>query len=356
MRTKGCRRSAHRELGRRIEVDRGAFLRKARAYLLITTFTVIVSVGLGEIALRLVYREGMSFSAHIGPMVARFEQDFQFNHYDGPSRGPEVTGRRVNDSLRVLIQGDSITWGQGVKREGLLYSNILRNQLRSTNPRVEVAVLARPGREIDGHLEQLRKWGKEIDPDVVIYQWFINDMELNKNDRPGRDRGWRRFVFPGIARNHSYLWYLLGYRIGVSLDPGSYDDYVRTYYSNDSDNWHAFENLFHDWAIEAKRLTPHVLVALFPFIQASGEVHLQEFSARMEELCDREGIAVIDLLPSLEVFRDDLSKSFASPFDSHPNTAAHAQIAEALDRHIRELWPGVLHTPHDPSNTGRPTG
>jgi hypothetical protein len=45
----------------------------------------------GEITLRLIFRDGMSFGGHAGPLVRRFERDFVFNGYDGPSRsrGPE---------------------------------------------------------------------------------------------------------------------------------------------------------------------------------------------------------------------------------------------------------------------------
>jgi lysophospholipase L1-like esterase len=319
-----------------------AFLRKTRPYFVIATITMIVSLGFGELYLRVAYPEGLSFSAKSGPLVARFEQDFQFNRYDGPSRGPEVTGPKEEGIVRILIQGDSITWGQGVKDEGLLFPSLLGERLRSIEKGVEVAVLARPGREIDGHLAQLRKWGKEIAPDVIIYQWFVNDLELDKSHRPGRDRGWRRFVFPGLITKRSYLWYFLDYRIGTLLPGAPYEDYMREYFHRDSEGWRVFAEQFHAWAVEAKQLTPNVLVALYPYLLPSPDVPLREFSAWMKELCEEEGIAVIDLLEPLDVFRDDFTKTFASPFDSHPNAAAHARIAVALCGRLRELWPDVL--------------
>jgi hypothetical protein len=325
-----------------IKVGRRSLLRTARTYLAIVAIALIASLGVGELYLRLAYSEGMSFSGR-GPLTARFERDFQFNRYDGPSRGPELTRPSGDDGVRILIQGDSITWGKGVKEESSLYSSIVRERLRSIDSGVEVAVLAYPGREIDGHFEQLGKWGEEIDPDIIIYQWFLNDLELDKSHRPAIDRGWRRFVFPWVIRQHSYLWYLLDYRIGVWLQPGPQSDHMYTYYSKGTEEWRAFAALFHGWAVEAKRLTPNVLVALYPYLLPSPEVPFREFNAWVEELCAEEGLAVIDLLEPLEVFRGDFTQAYASPFDSHPNAAAHAAIADALFDRILALWPNVFH-------------
>jgi lysophospholipase L1-like esterase len=329
---------------RTTKTGRDGFLRTARTYLVIMAITIIVTLGLAELVLRATYSEGMSFSDR-GPLAARFERDFQFNRYDGPSRGPEVTGPKGDDSVRILIQGDSITWGKGIRNESSLYSSRLRERLRSTNPGVEVAVLASPGREIDGHLAQLRKWGEEIAPDIVIYQWYVNDLELDKSHRPDYGRWWRRFIFPGFITERSYLWYLLNYRIGMSIQTIPYQDYMREHFNTDTRNWGLFVEQFHAWAIEAKRLTPNVLIAFYPYLLAPPEVPLLEFNALMEELSQKEGIAVIDLMESLDAFRDDLTKIYASPFDAHPNAAAHDLIAGALYDRIGELWPDVLHPP-----------
>ena len=217
--------------------------------------------------------------------------------------------------------------------------------MRAVNPGVEVATLAYPGREIDAHLAQLGKWGEEIAPDAIVYQWFLNDLEIDKSQRPGRDRGWRRILFPDFLRARSYLWFLLDYRIGVWLNADPYEDYMYARYSRGTPDWRMFATLFHAWAAEAKRQTPHVLVALYPYLEPSPVVPFREFDAWVTELCDEEGIAVLDLLKPIEVFRDDFTQTFASPFDSHPNAAAHARIADALYHRILDLWPELFHPP-----------
>jgi hypothetical protein len=161
-------------------------------------------------------------------------------------------------------------------------------------------------------------------------------------------------VFPGFIRKHSFLWYLLDYRLGVWLRSESQNDYMYTYYSKGTNDWRRFAEHFHAWALEAKRLTPNVLVALYPQLLPSPEVPYLEFNRWMRELCEKEGIAVIDLLEPLDVFRDDFTQTYASPFDSHPNAATHARIADALYDCILELWPSMLHPALDaPADHGR---
>ena len=99
--------------------DRGGAIRKARRLLVAT----LIAVAVGEIGMRLYYWDGTSFGTHWGPLVERFERDFRFNRFDGPSRGPETSGHKAPGAVRILVQGDSITWGQGVKREADLYTS-----------------------------------------------------------------------------------------------------------------------------------------------------------------------------------------------------------------------------------------
>ena len=324
------------------KIERRSIVRSIRIYAIIVAASLIAAFGIAEIYLRVAYADGLSFGAHRGPFVARFERDFQFNRYDGPSRGPEVTGPKDEHTVRILVQGDSITWGQGVKREDELFPSVLAERLRSAGEEVEVAVLARPGREIDGHLEQIGKWGAAIAPDIIIYQWFINDVEIDKTHRPERGRLWRQLLFPGIVTRYSYLWFLLEYRTETAADGEPYETYVLQHFGKGSEGWDLFAEQFRAWAAEAKRLTPNVVVAFYPYLLDPPEFPMLEFHGWLAELCAEEGIATIDLMKPLGVFRDDLTRTYASPFDAHPNVETHALIADALYARLRELWPDLL--------------
>jgi lysophospholipase L1-like esterase len=328
--------------------QRRAVLAQVRTVVTAVTISLLAMFAAGELAIRWIYRDGMSFSSHYGPLVRRFERNFHFNRFDGPSRGPEAVGPKAPGERRVLFQGDSITWGQGVKDETLLYTGHLLARLRAVNPAVTAATLATPGREIDGHLAQLLHWGDEIAPDLIIYQWYINDIELDKSARPGpRKRLWRQLFFHGTLMRYSYLWFFLDYVLDVKLPSSapSYEDYITAQYAMDSDRWAQFSQAFHAWSVAARRLTPRVIVVLVPHIR--DRIELAEFHDRMIELCRQEEVVPLDLIPWFDVFKDDYSQTFATPFDRHPNAVAHERIAQALYHTIEITCPELLLGPND---------
>jgi hypothetical protein len=314
---------------------------RSKKTVVVTTVVAIAMFAVGEACLRWVYRDGISFGSHVGPIVERFERDFKFNRYDGPSRGPDVWGEKQPSEVRILFQGDSITWGQGVKDESLLYTNRVLARLRSEHLSVGAAVLAKPGRELDGHLSQMRKWGAGIQPDIIVYQWFINDMEFNKSKRPRRY--WQNAFFHALLVRVSYLWFLLDYRLNLFLlsSGPTYEDYIRANYAVGTEGWTVFTEMFRAWATEAKQLTPRVLVMLYSGAGPRGV--FADFRGRMVNLCRQEGVAVVDLSPWIEArFKGDYTQMYATQFDSHPNDSVHDMMANVLYGQIKALWPNLF--------------
>lgn len=314
------------------------------AWMLKLAFSLAVMFVTGEVFLRVVYRDGLSFRHHHGPMVQRFERDFTLNRYDGPSRGPELDSLESDRSLRIMIQGDSVTWGQGIKQEEVLFSSRLEDALRLENPDMGMAVLAMPGRDIDGHVEQLEKWGEVLQPDVILYQWHVNDIELDKTRRPGkRNLFWQGLFFHDLLQRNTYLWFFLDDRLTTFWPIGSpvtYTDYLAQEYARDTDGWRAFAEQFLDWAERARALTPRVLVVLYPYNPRA--FALEEIHVQMTELADEAGVDWIDLVAELPEFGDASFDLEAGPFDGHPSAAMHGRMADELEERLVELWPEII--------------
>ncbi|MBX3335742.1 MAG: hypothetical protein KF876_16545 [Nitrospira sp.] len=317
----------------------------------------------GELFLRVVYWEGESFSAHRGPMVQRLERDFKLNRFDGPSRGPEPSGPKHPEGTRIVIQGDSITWGQGVRHEEQLFSSQLLTKLREMDRHVDMAVLARPGREIDEHLQQLKKWGPELQPDVIIYQWYINDMELDKKLRPRTDRIWRHpYAVYSMLQKNSYLCFFLDFSLDTVLPSSilSYESYLSNQFKEGSDGWQLFEQHFSDWAMLAKTLTPRVIVALYPHLSLQRGAapvmrpEIVDIHTRVLALCRANNLVCVDLSTSLTKFEDARSIK-VSPFDDHPSAEVHSVIAEALYEMFRGGTVNVLSSSDGEGVQGRGT-
>lgn len=332
--------------------DRARAIRKAGRITTGLFVSAIISISVGEIGLRLYYPDGTSFGAHAGPLVERYERDFRLNRFDGPSRGPETTGEKASGALRILVQGDSITWGQGIKREADLFTSQLLRQLQDAGLMVEMAVLAKPGRDLDDHLDQLGKWGKELNPDVIIYQWFINDMDIDASTRvPRHDWLWRIDRIHEPLAMHSYLYFLTDYSLGVLLDPlfpaPSYTDILVRHFAPASEAWQDASVVFEEWSALARSLTPRVLIAIYPNMTIDpGEpprldARMEALESRFESLCTKERIAVVDLFDSLRTFQDSRQLK-ATSFDGHPSAAAHRAIAGALEKSLAQSWPEIF--------------
>ncbi|MCP4002889.1 MAG: hypothetical protein GY725_01710 [bacterium] len=145
-----------------------------------------------------------------------------------------------------------------------------------------MAVLAQLGRELDNHLRQLEKWGAEIAPDLIVYQWFVNDMGFDKSDRPRSARRiWTRLFFHRFLATHSYMWFLLDYQVSsLFAKPGeSYDTYMDRQFAEGTPDWQRLVEVFDNWLVRARELTPRIVVVIYPHVN-SGIRSLPELYAR----------------------------------------------------------------------------
>ena len=304
----------------------------------------------GEVALRIWFWNGASFASHYGPIVRLFERDLVLNQYDGPSRGPEIAGFQTR-GWTLLIQGDSITWGQGVREEEDLYTTLLLADLRSTGVPVEMAVLAAPGRELDGHVEQLRRYGPNLRPDLVIDQWYYNDVRVDRTVTAlglGRRAPWRRFILHRVLATHSYFWFFMDYRVNAILfgrERGRIStNHFLSHYAAGALGWSAFETQFSNWAKEARALTPRTLIVLYPSIGGS-RAWDEPLRRQVRDLASEHGCEVLDLQDALAAAAANPRDLWASPYDGHPGAKAHAVIAAEISKLIDERWPELRAVP-----------
>ena len=313
---------------------RDAVLRRARLLVPAVILGALIFFAVGEITVRAMFWGGIPFSGG-GPIVRDFESGFVLNRFDfeGRSRGPEYAGAdNLPRGPRVLVQGDSITWGAGIRKEADLYTTRLRGLLQESHRYVHLAAVAHSGREIDGHRRALERYGEELRPDVIIYQWYVNDLEVDGSLRPRRYRLWRRSDIHRVLVRHSYFWFFVDNRLDAFLPgpPASYSDYILETFGRDTAAWERFRSEFVSWAERARALTPHVVVLLYPAADEvrgfwPGAVH-----ERVGDLAARQGLTVVDFIQRCDEWCDDFGAMYASPYDRHPNENVHRRLAEVL--------------------------
>lgn len=236
--------------------------------------SLVVSVAAIEIVLRVRYQRSML--ATIG----------------GP--GPHFSGRRgrLDESPkkpglpRLMILGDSITFGQGLPDDADPWPERLARRFEREQKPVEMAVYAWPGRDIDSHEQQFAASSHHVQPDVFIYQWFVNDIESARR-RPDNRRWWQRTAADAWLGRHSYLFFLLDTRLNRLLPPAdrSYLRYLLDDYAPGTLEWDAFERTFHSLAARVDAAVPgQKLLVLYPVLPFWGSNPLQPIHDRMRAL------------------------------------------------------------------------
>jgi lysophospholipase L1-like esterase len=92
-------------------------------------------------------------------------------------RGPELPGPKARGVYRIVVLGDSFTWGYGV-RERQAFPARLEHRLnrRRDGRRVEVVNLGIPGTGPRDYLWHLEHSGLALVPDLVVVGVFANDV------------------------------------------------------------------------------------------------------------------------------------------------------------------------------------
>lgn len=275
-------------------------------------------------------------------------------------RGPDYSERPAQDVFRILIAGDSVTMGSGV-REGSTYPVVLERLLnesdeahpaRRVGRRFEVLNLGLAGVNAGFSTVRLERLGDVYHPDLTIYGFTLNDIEGPSYRKlpPVSQKPWRRAL--RFGQSPSYLLRELWPRWIMLLEYDAFhpEDWIAPQAAEWFHNYFEVPSAWGDFAAalgrqaataEGRGICAHVLI----------HTHLTELSSahRHKVIYDKvsgearkRGLTVTESL-SYFVGRDNQSL-WVNSFDLHPNAEGHAILAQALFEGLRELpascWQG----------------
>ena len=193
-----------------------------------------------------------------------------------------------------MAMGDSITYGLGVHDWRETWPEVLATRLEREGQPHELAVFAEPGRDIKDHLQQLERWGSVVNPDVLIYQWYVNDIEVMSPFRPDRTRRWQQWAGHEWLRQTSYLYYFLDHRAGALLpSPGrSYVDYILQDLRPGTPEWAEFERYFHAFAVRVATIAKRRILLLYPQVPFKDRYPLQPLTDLMRTVAGPHTLAI----------------------------------------------------------------
>ena len=174
-------------------------------------FFIILLFLISEVVLRFWYGPYSIGSAYGAPII-NFEDEF-YKLNSKRLRDREFSYVTQDSVFRILVLGDSNTFGQGIKDYKDTYPKLLEKKLNSNKKDITYEVINAGVRGF-GTKNELNYWnieGIKYDPDIVIIAYFFDDLG-----------GWDKFngtlpsSFKGknsLLNDKSYLYFFFNYRI-----------------------------------------------------------------------------------------------------------------------------------------------
>ena len=243
-------------------------------------------------------------------------------------RGPELTDPPPG-SERIILAGDSFTFGNGCPEEGTLAVR-LEAELRERGHPAQVINGGVPAYNADNVVALIRERLLPLAPTRVIYVMLYNDVDAAPPKTIVPDDA---TIDPlGDFPLHSPLLKLLSDRAsGLARRTGvSAHGYVETML----DTFHHGGNAALGRALlEMRQLCDahgvEFRVAVYPYLVAPAD---NPYRPIEEECVRRCGELAIPCTPLIDAFRADenLSRYWVALLDSHPNGEANAKVARLL--------------------------
>ena len=271
-------------------------------------------------------------------VTKEFEEKYvRYNKYG--YRDYEYSLKKPEGVIRVLILGDSQTFGSGIKKLEETWVKKLEARLGKErgDSKVEVLNISGPGWNSDTHLYELFKNGFKFNPDLVILAYYHNDIpfptSVNCNSSD-----WK--IIPNINLfQNSKLVSFINFRINRLLEKigekPSYSDCLNQVY--DSIGWEM--NKFYldimGLALSVKKI--HFMVTVIPLIhQLDNSYPLLGPHEKLKKFSQQRNFEFLDFYE--EGFKNlDANNLKISKTDHHLNENAGDIVASILFNKIKSL-------------------
>ena len=325
-------------------------LRSARSlasYFFMSAISVLLFFGISlllmEYGLRWYYRDVLS-TARVTYFYNHSLDKFNRERNAQGFRGKNFDIAKGN-VYRIVVIGDSFTWGQGVLPYTARFSDLVARMLEEKYPELhfEVINMGLSGMNLTEH-NQFQKFTLQLDPDYVLYQWYVNDMNTSREGgafrtpKFGIPRSWHKVLI-----EHSVIYFLLQdlYR-EIRVASGKQQTY--TDYMDDTlrdpqgrESLTAQKLLDKLTAGFKEKGVPFGMV-LFPEFTVLKNNPLGFLQERMLTFCNAKGLQCLDLTSAYLPYQDRMIDLWANRFDAHPGKLAHRIAAEQIFAAFSPTW------------------
>ncbi|MDH5509271.1 MAG: hypothetical protein OEZ32_02840 [Nitrospinota bacterium] len=238
--------------------------RRRRVAAMVIVASLVGLGGASEIGLRLAYPREMSLTNYIHNPQAPNRKT---------SRGPYSAAPRDGSVTRILAQGGSVSWGDAVADWKELYPFKLMALLEKAPGIYDMQAWTAPYSRTDSHSGVLELEGNNISPDIIIYQWSPNDMEVWRQLSDDLRAPWQKGKVHKVLSRWSILYRWLDREIKEVFYQGGkeYARMIGDNYLPGGWGWWSFEQTFHKWATIANTLADRTILVTYPDLPYWGQ-------------------------------------------------------------------------------------
>jgi lysophospholipase L1-like esterase len=292
------------------------------------------------------------------------------SQYDWSARHKGYSVARNPNTFRIVVLGDSYTFGQGVEKDKT-FPAILERMLNGmgANVKFEVVNLGFCGLNTFTEVQLLTEYGIHPDtwapdpnyrglayqPDLIILEYTLNDSSTSWRE-PGQVKGFDdRFrngevvlrvnggpyslplpdkvdkfftmhsrLYLAVFSGYNQLLGMLGLR---EAGRGAIESTLSRYFDS-FEGWKLMNNSLQQLSAIGRYTNIPVVMAIYPDMVNLSSYPFVDAHQKVKTKAESYGIPTLDLLP---YFQGKNEKDFkATPFDAHPNAKAHDIAARAI--------------------------
>ncbi|MCB1035605.1 MAG: SGNH/GDSL hydrolase family protein [Acidobacteria bacterium] len=301
-------------------------------------FALLLGLGLTVAVLELGLRiTGRGSGGELPPSVAVQESHRGPGHLPHqrtlPHPGEEA------QPFRILVLGDSFTWGAGIFHEDSYPRRLERLLERASDDTVDVELdlYTRPGWNTVQEVRSLELAPPAQRPDLILLGYCLNDVEQAR--RQGNEDLEEALLrrqpeaFEGFLLAHSRIYRAIWNRLESARQRHAFVRYYHELYEREG--WRQAQGAMDRLQSFAREEGAPVVAVVFPIFdqQLDGGYRYADLHRKVGEALAKRGFRVVDLLSAYRGV--DAHRLAVEPFtDPHPNELGHRIASQVLAQYL----------------------
>lgn len=250
-------------------------------------------------------------------------------------RDYEYTYVKEDDTLRIIVIGDSVVQGQGIKLDKT-FPKILEKKLNNNleNKKFEVVVLAQTGYSTSQELVLLRKEVFRYHPDLIIWSYVLNDPAHPVYHGANGELG-RYFFKPKSHFLHFILenLFFIKERVKSTNCSREFHEFLHCVY------WKEVESNIKEIGVISEEKNVPIIFLIHPVFEKNAykTYSLSSLHKKLAQLASGEGLIVWDILDAYKHYNAEEIKmpDQSDWYDCwHSNSKGHKIMGDYLYKKI----------------------